>query len=417
MKTLTVYLYEERVGELEQDDSGLLRFTYASEWLTRDDAAPLSRMLPLTSEPYEGKRARPFFAGILPEEGPRQRIAEILGISERNDFAMLERIGGECAGAVSLLPEGMQPPRVENKLRSLDEKEIETIVHELPRRPLLAGEEGVRLSLAGAQDKLPVVVQGQSIALPLGNTPSTHIIKPEPERFPGLVANEMFCMKLAGVLGLSVPEVMNRTIGGKPCIVVTRYDRVHRAESGMTVRLHQEDFCQALGLPPERKYQQEGGPLVRECVMLLREWSTTPVLDIRAFVDVLIFNLLIGNADAHGKNYSMIYHAGQRRLAPFYDLVSTIAWPELSTRLAMNIGKGKDVNDVNPDHFRRMAEEGGLGWPMVRERIADLAGSAIKAIETGNLVQTSLGTEMAAQLAELVTQRCRRIRSEGLRAA
>jgi len=368
-------------------------------------------MLPLTSETFESKRARPFFAGILPEAGPRTRIAEILGISENNDFAMLERIGGECAGAVSLLPEGMQPLHIENRLRTLGEKELAAIVNELPRRPLLAGEAGLRLSLAGAQDKLPVVVEGDSISLPLGNTPSTHIIKPEPERFPGLVANEFFCMKLAGILGLNVPEVTHRNIGGKPCILVARYDRVRSANGAMTVRLHQEDFCQALGRPPERKYQQEGGPLVRECVALLREWSTTPVLDIRAFVDALILNMSIGNADAHGKNYSMIYRGGERRLAPFYDLVSTIAWPDLSTRLAMSIGNGNSVNDVNPAHFRRMAEEAALGWPMVRERIETLSGKVIETLEEGSLARTSPDPGIGAQVSELVTQRCRRMGS------
>ena len=410
MSKLVVFLYEERVGELEQDASGLLRFTYAPAWLAKARAIPISKSLPLTSETYEGKRARPFFAGILPEEGPRARIAEILGISERNDFALLERIGGECAGAISLLPEGMPPLPIENRLRTLDEKDLEVIVKELPRRPLLAGEDGLRLSLAGAQDKLPVVVNGDSISLPLGNTPSTHIIKPEPAHFPGLVANEVFCMELARTLGLNVPEATHRVIGDKPCIIVARYDRMHRAAAGLTIRLHQEDFCQSLGRPPERKYQHEGGPMVRECVALLREWSTTPVLDIRALVDGLILNVLIGNADAHGKNYSMLYRAGERRLAPFYDLVATIAWPELSTRLAMSIGNGKNVNDVNPAHFRGMAEEAALGWPMVRERIEILAGKVLATLAEGRLARDSSDPAVAARLCELITRRCQRMR-------
>jgi len=407
MNTLTVYLHSEPVGSLEQDAGGHLRFTYAPDWLERDDATPLSRILPLSPDPYENKHARPFFAGILPEEGPRAAIARLLGISESNDFALLERIGGECAGAVSLLPEGRQPLHAENRTRGLDEQELVAIIHELPRRPLLAGEEGVRLSLAGAQDKLPVVVDADVIALPLGNTPSTHIIKPEPERFPGLVANEAFCMNLARRVGLDVPETRTRTIGGKPCIVVTRYDR--EAGPAGTVRLHQEDLCQALGRPPERKYQQEGGPTVRECVALLREWSTTPVLDILAFVDALIFNVLIGNADAHGKNYAMMYAAGRRRLAPLYDLVSTIAWPELSTRLAMNIGHGKSVNDINPAHFKRLAEECDLGWPMVRERIGDLAGRTMDVVKAMESIGNAPTPDLSARIADAIQNRCERM--------
>ena len=243
---------------------------------------------------------------------------------------MLERIGGECAGAVSLLPEDSPPPTVgERRVRELSEKELEEIVAELPRHPLLAGHEGLRLSLAGAQSKLPVLILDAVVALPLGNTPSTHIIKPEPDHFPGLVAVEVLCMTLAKTIGLNVPSVSVRLAGDKPCIVVQRYDRTID-EDGSVTRVHQEDFCQALGFPPERKYQQEGGPLLRDCIGLLRDWSTIAALDIRDFLDGLIFNVLIGNADAHGKNYSILYHKGNRRLAPLYDLVCTLAWPELS---------------------------------------------------------------------------------------
>jgi serine/threonine-protein kinase HipA len=399
MSALDVYLNSERVGRLEESSDGLLRFTYASEWLVRDDAVPLSRILPLSVDAYENKYARPFFAGILPEEAPRAAIARVLGISEGNDFAMLERIGGECAGAVSLLPEGHPPMQAENRVRVLDEEELVSIIHELPRRPLMAGEEGVRLSLAGAQDKLPVIIGGDTIALPLGNTPSTHIIKPEPARFEGLVTNEVFCMDLAERVGLKVAAAKRICVGDTPCIVVTRYDRKSGPE-GQVIRLHQEDFCQALGRPPERKYQQEGGPTAKECIGLLREWSTVPVLDIPAFLDALCFNLLIGNADAHGKNYSLIYADGRRSMAPLYDLVSTIMWPDLSTRLAMNIGHGKAVNDLNPANFKLLAEEADLGWPMVRERIADLAGKMLhSASEKGR----------SLPLADTVSNRCERM--------
>lgn len=378
MSVLRVYLNSEYVGLVEETRDGLLRFTYDVQWLERDDAVPLSRMLPLSADTYENKQARPFFAGILPEEGPRAAIARILGISEGNDFAMLERIGGECAGAVSLLPEGHPPQQDESRVRVLNEEELARIINELPRRPLMAGEVGVRLSLAGAQDKLPVVIDGDTIGMPLGNTPSTHIIKPEPERFNGLVANEVFCMDLARRVGLSAATVTRRAIGDVDCIVVERYDR-KAAPDGQVVRLHQEDFCQALGRPPERKYQQEGGPTAKECIGLLREWSTAPVLEIPAFLDALCFNLLIGNADAHGKNYSMIYADGKRSMAPLYDLVSTIMWPDLSSRLAMRVGHGMAVNDLNPSNFKLLAEEGGLGWPMVKERVASLADRTLSA--------------------------------------
>ena len=381
MSALTVYLNAEKLGSLEQDAGGLLRFTYDAAWLKKPNAVPISRSLPLQAETFTGKKTRPFFAGILPEAAPREQIARILGISATNDFALLAKIGGECAGAVSLLPEDEAPAvPATTQLRELTERELEQVVAELPRRPLLAGADGLRLSLAGAQDKLPVVVRGGGICLPLGGAPSTHILKPEPERFPGLATNELFCMALARAIGLNVPATQYRLVGKKPCILVQRYDRAAEG-AGSTTRIHQEDFCQALGFPPERKYQAEGGPTLQECVALLREWSTAPVLDIPAFVNSLIFNVLIGNADAHGKNYSLIYSGGERRLAPFYDLVSTLAWPELSRKLAMKIGDGESVNAFSPSDWKKTAVQAGLGWPLLRERLAETSRAVLKEVE------------------------------------
>jgi len=377
VNNLVVYLNAERVGSLKQDDSGLLQFSYNQTWLEKPTAMPLSHSLPLQNRVFLGKRARPFFAGILPEDRPRKKIAEILGISDTNDFAMLERIGGECAGAVSLLPEGVTPTEPKNtRYRELTEPELQKIITELPNRPLMVGMNGLRLSLAGAQDKLPVIVRNNGICLPLAGTPSTHILKPEPDRFPGLATNEMFCMTLARAAGLSIPNTEYRPIGKKLCILVQRYDRV-TDEHGNTTRLHQEDFCQALGFPPERKYQAEGGPMLRDCISLLRDWSTAPVLDIPNFIKGLIFNVLIGNADAHGKNYSLLYSGGERRLSPYYDLVSTLAWPNLSKNLAMRIGGCESVNAFTIGDWKKMAKKAGLGWPMVRERMAETCHSVL----------------------------------------
>ncbi|MDD4102311.1 MAG: type II toxin-antitoxin system HipA family toxin [Kiritimatiellae bacterium] len=405
MKRLIVYLNGEQVGTLDEDDSGLLEFRYAQACLGRSDAVPLSRSLPLQSEPFRGKHARPFFAGILPDEGQRNQIAAVLGISQRNDFVMLERIGGECAGAVSLLPEDVPPPNEgETRVRTLSEKELEEIVAELPRRPLMAGREGLRLSLAGSQSKLPVLIRDAAIALPLGNTPSTHIIKPEPERFPGLVATEAFCMTLARVVGLNVPPVTVRSVGNKPCLVVQRYDRIINVDGSVT-RVHQEDFCQALGFPPERKYQQEGGPLLRDCIGLLREWSTVSALDIRDFLDGLIFNVLIGNADAHGKNYSMLYQKSDRRLAPFYDLVCTLAWTELSKTPAMKIGKSESIETITPVQWKKMTQEASVGWPMLRERIADMCGKCIEGLQNPDLLGAANDTVTTQRVAGIIVDR------------
>jgi serine/threonine-protein kinase HipA len=264
----------------------------------------------------------------------------------------------------------------------------------------------LRLSLAGAQDKLPLVFRNGRFSLPLGNTPSTHILKPEPERFPGLAGNEFFCLKLAAAIGLNAVPIEFRTIGSKPCVLVKRYDRREHSTS-QVARVHQEDFCQALGKQPGRKYQDEGGSTVAESVALLRNWSTVPVMDIRGFVDGLVFNLLVGNADAHGKNYSMIYEKGGRRLAPLYDLVCTLAWPELSRNLAMRIGTARHINEVNTGHWRKMSIKAGLGWPMVRERIGGLTENVLQKLHgvAESAIQAGAASSVVDQMSQIIYDR------------
>lgn len=196
-RTLDVYLHEELAGHLVQGDDGQMSFEYLESWLAKPDAAALSQSLPQRKERFPVKECRGFFGGILPEGGKREIIARNLGISARNDYAMLEQIGGECAGAVTFIPAGQELPKRDYRYRKLDGKELAGILRELPKRPLLAGEKGIRLSLAGAQDKVAVRIEGEEISLPLGGAPSTHILKPAVERFAGVVSNEALCMTLA----------------------------------------------------------------------------------------------------------------------------------------------------------------------------------------------------------------------------
>jgi serine/threonine-protein kinase HipA len=200
-RTLDVYLHDDLVGHLIQDDGGQMLFTYTENWLNKPGATTLSQSLPLQKKRFKGKECRAFFAGILPEESKREIIARNLGISARNDYAMLERIGGECAGAVSFIPTGGALPERNYGYRKLPEKELAEILRELPTRPLLAGYEGIRLSLAGAQDKVAVRIEDGEVSVPLGGAPSTHILKPTVERFDGVVFNEALCMNLAAPAG------------------------------------------------------------------------------------------------------------------------------------------------------------------------------------------------------------------------
>lgn len=374
-RILDVYLHQNFVGNLIQDAHGQMTFDYAESWLENPAAKPLSHSLPLTKKHFNRNECRGFFAGILPEESKREIIANNLGISAKNDFAMLKEIGGECAGAVTFIPSGQELPQPADHYRPLSLRKLAEILKTLPRRPLMAGEEGIRLSLAGAQDKIAVHIEGKKISIPLGGAPSTHILKPSIERFEGVVFNEAFCMKLAREIGLNTAHVEIGKADGIDYLLVERYDRTLSSENPPTLkREHQEDFCQALGIVPEQKYQAEGGPSLKQCFELIRDISSVPVIDLQALLDAVVFNFLIGNYDAHGKNFSLLYNGEKQiRLAPFYDLLSTSYYPELSPKMAMKIGGESTSSKILPKHFERLAEEAALASPIVKRRVPELA--------------------------------------------
>ena len=408
-KTLDVYLHSEFVGHLIQDDGDQMIFQYAESWLQRPGASPLSQSLPLRKERFSRNECRGYFGGILPEESKREIIARNLGISARNDYAMLEQIGGECAGAVTFVPTGEALPERDYRYRMLSGKELAAVLRELPKRPLLAGDEGIRLSLAGAQDKVAVRVDGDEISLPLGGAPSTHILKPGGDRFEGVVANEAFCMKLAAAIGIPTAKVEARTVEGMEYLLVERYDRIYRADPGQDAvleRLHQEDFCQALGIVSEMKYQKEGGPSLKQCFALLREVSSTPVIDLSRLLDAVIFNYLVGNNDAHGKNFSLLYRSigtqdMQVSLSPLYDSLSTVYYPEISRTMAMKLGGEYSSEKVMPRNFEQFAEEAGLAKPMVRRRVMEVIEAILSALPASELVD---GT--AEAVSRLIGARC-----------
>jgi len=366
---LNVYLRDEKAGRLWLDEGRRFSFQYDPEWLNSGGAVPLSLRLPLQTEIFEDDLARPFFANLLPESDLRRMIARKLGLSEQNDFALLEAVGGECAGAVSLLPDDVQPTGA-GSYRALDDDELNALIVELPTRPMLAGEEGIRLSLAGAQNKLPVYFDGDRISLPLDSAPSSHILKPPIAQYRDSVENEYFCMKLAERVGLPVPTV---TILHKQqsLYLIERYDRKRTPDDGL-LRVHQEDFCQAMGIPPDQKYEKEGGPTLEQCFALLRDNSVTPVADMKALLNWVVFNYLIGNADAHGKNISLLLSEQGPVLAPFYDLMSTAVYPHLAERLAMRIGGEDRSKWVIERRWQQFSDDIAVSFKMVRQTLIQM---------------------------------------------
>lgn len=376
MNALDVFLHEDRIGCLERLPGAELRFTYDATW-ARGNNVPLSLSLPLRGEPYGDRECRPFFSGLLPEGDFLKAIARRFGVSAGNPFSLLSEIGGECAGAISLVAAGEAPPFLNAPSPEwLTSEKLGILLEELPSRPLLASpgedDEGVRLSLAGTQDKLPVLWREERVGITRGRPPSTHIIKVPLPSVEGMAANEAYCLALAAEAGLSAAEASPISAGGQEGLLVRRYDRLSR--DGEVERIHQEDFCQALGFRPEEKYQAHGGPDPAACGALIRAHSALAGADLFAFLDALLFNLLIGNADAHAKNYSLLLERdGGPRLAPFYDLLSTRVYGRrFSRKMGMKYGGEYRPDRVHGRHLDRLADDLELRQPGVRRRAGEL---------------------------------------------
>ena len=367
---LHVFLNTARIGTLAQDN-GAMSFAYSPEYLRSPDAYPLSQNLPLTDEVFHDPAVENFFSNLLPDERIRATVAMILHVSEDNTFGMLKRIGADCAGAVSFYPAGQTPQSSRNPIyRDLSDDEAYRILDNLGQRPLDVGDEGVRISGAGSQEKLVACIRNGKISLPLYGTPSTHIIKPAIPNFPDSVFNEFFCMRLASKCGIPAAECDILMLNEEPFYTVTRFDR--ETTDGITMRLHQEDFCQLLNVPPKLKYQEDGGPGIEECMRRMTEIKM-PAAGKLSFVRLLIFNFLTGNCDAHAKNYAVLYRNGRPSFAPAYDLLSTMVYDSIAKRFAMSIGGETRMGMLTRDHFAELARRCDLNPKLVLAELSRLA--------------------------------------------
>ena len=399
---LEVWLLNQRAGTLWLKD-GELQFQYSALWLEQLQAIALSQSLPLQAEPFGDRACRPFFAGLLPEGQLRQRIAQQCQISRSNDFGLLVVIGGDCAGAVSLVvgDQVAAPDAVE----WLEQDQLIALLDDLPQRPMLAQRDGLRLSLAGAQDKLPVVLDGARIGLPLGSTASTHILKPAIAAVEGSVINEAFCMALGQAMGLQVADTEILAAGDRQVLLVGRYDR-RRGEGERWLRLHQEDFCQALGIQPELKYQNEGGPDLNACFGLLRRATRPSAPQVIRLLDAVAFNALIGNHDAHAKNFSLLYTERTPTLAPLYDLLCTAVYPTLTAKMAMKLGSKYRFSEVQSRHWEKFAEAAGLSWAQTRKRVIRMAAQLPSMARRLQAEDAYRDEALIGDIANLIEQRC-----------
>ncbi len=405
MTELSVYLYGTEAGRLSADDAEHVSFAYSPEWVeaaVSGKAHPLSISLPLDEEAAPGA-IEAFIAGLLPDSVKHREILAVeldLG-NDPSDIQLLAKLGRDCAGALSIIPvdENLdlgQKPTVDY----LAEEQLAAYIAALPRRPLLVDEEGgVMLSLAGVNDKAAVVASRSRIGLPKHGFPSTHVIKTD---IPGLrdsLKVEHFCLRVAEACGQEVPRSEVKVAGDQTFLLIWRYDRRLVAEqSGPRLyRLHQEDFCQAMGIRPSRKYERHGGPNWTMCFQLMSR-TIDPVRSREALLDRVILQYLIGNPDAHGKNYSLLYgRSGDVRLAPLYDLNNAEAFrtkfKSVKPIMAMSIGGNFDRDTLTSENWKKFAEDCGLNPALVVRRLEELSSEIVENSK-------SLRQEVAGSLAD-----------------
>jgi serine/threonine-protein kinase HipA len=375
MAGLPIYFEQRLVGTIDVDRSGP-GFTYDAGWIGLRGAFPISVRMPLKPERIASDTFLPWAANLLPENEQLRTLGQLLGMARSDVIGLLSAIGGDTAGALSI----GQPARTASiQWRPVGQPEdLERVIEELPNRPYLVGEEGVSISLAGAQTKLAVAIDDTGrICVPMNGSPSTHILKPDASRLPGGVQNEAFCLTLARRMKIPAPNLTTGQAGKRTYLLVQRYDRTN--ETGRWRRLHQEDFCQALGKPPSAKYESNqtgiGGPTLEDMFELTRRHM--PPTDRVRLLDMVIVNVLACNTDAHAKNFSIMIRGTGTSLAPIYDVMCGEVWGNVTKQLAQKIAGKSRGDDLEGRDWRRFARTCGLNPKQVLDRVGALAKSAL----------------------------------------
>jgi serine/threonine-protein kinase HipA len=391
VKELVVYLGGVPAGILIQSDRGNLSFSYDNDYRASLGATPVSLALPLSAQTHNKKQVLPFLSGLLPDsERALDSLAQRYRVSPANPFAVLENVGGDVAGALQVLPVGMDPPKPgaeKGTPQPLDSSEVglmlRNVMAEYHSGVVTSAPRG-HFSLAGAQPKIALVRVADAWALPVDGTPTTHILKPATGEFAHFDLLEHVTMSAARALGYQVADSERATIDGLDVFITTRYDR--ETVDGVTRRIHQEDMCQALAVSPQKKYQhRDGGPGIAAIAQLLSSLSheVDRVEASRAFYEAFVFTIVTGCTDAHAKNYSLILEGDRVRLAPLYDLASYAGyWDRRSPVMsAMSVSGEYSLNKISAEMLASAGKQCGVGTEAA-EIIQRVTSGVIEAFES-----------------------------------
>ncbi|MCR9087557.1 MAG: type II toxin-antitoxin system HipA family toxin [Rhodobacteraceae bacterium] len=387
-RPLSVFLNTRHVGQLSRQPSGAIAFSYAPDWLGWEHTMPISLSLPLREDRYVGAPVLAVFDNLLPDaEDIRRHVAEKRGADGTDPFSLLSAVGRDCVGALQFLPEGEEPnPTDQRSGDILNENALAEMIANLKRAPLGLGEDqDFRISVAGAQEKTALLYEDGQWIRPHGTTPTTHILKPQIGTLPigvdlsNSVENEHLCLRILAAFGLDVATTDISDFGDRRVLVVERFDRRYTSD-GRLLRLPQEDFCQALGVPSTLKYQNEGGPGMAAILEQLKG-SDEPEKDRRDFLKAQILFWMLAATDGHAKNFSVFLLPGGRfRMTPFYDVISVQPAIDAGTlqrqkvKLAMFAGKKRHylIDGIMPRHFAQTAQRAGAGKTVVDEICAEI---------------------------------------------
>lgn len=398
---LQVFLNGRLVGRLRKQATGAIDFTYDDAWLGWEHTFAISLSLPLRERPYSGEQVTAVFDNLLPDDTSiRRRLAERIGAEGHDVYSLLAAIGRDCVGALQFLPDGAEPEAVGHvDGEPIGDKRIASLLADLGAHPLgISGDDdSLRISIAGAQEKTALLFWKRKWHIPRGNSATTHIFKPQIGVLRNgidltrSVENEHFCMLLVAALGIPAARTEMLSFDKTRVLVVERFDRLWTQDRRL-LRLPQEDLCQALSIPPTRKYQSEGGPGIKDVLQLLKA-SDEPEHDRRLFLKSQIVFWLLGATDGHAKNFSIFLRPGGGfRLTPLYDVMSL--QPAFAAghvqrnkmKLAMSVGNQRHyvLATIAPRHFVQSAAQAGMPRATVEEMMDELARQIPDAIETAS---------------------------------